>query len=69
MLRVQVNNIAIKRKKKMRGIAADLVASAASPGENLVQLVKVLRTIEVSPERLEFNSKYIQANDGSVIEY
>lgn len=69
MLRIQASNTSVRRKKKMRSGFAGSVINTSSPGENLVQLVKALNTIEVSPERLEFNSKYIQANDGSIIEY
>lgn len=69
MLRVKANDKLILRRQHLRSKAADLTQKTASPGENLFQLIKVLETVEVTPERLEINSKYIQVADGSRIEY
>lgn len=69
MLRVKANDKQILRRLNLRSNVAGLTQKTASPGENLVQLVKVLETVEVTPERLEINSKYIQVADGSRIEY
>jgi hypothetical protein len=69
MLRVKASDKQILRRPNLRSNVAGLTQKTTSPGENLVQLVKVLETVEVTPERLEINSKYIQAADGSKIEY
>ena len=69
MLRVKANDKQILRRPNPRSTVAGLTQKTTSPGENLVQLVKVLETVEVTPERLEINSRYIQAADGSRIEY
>ena len=44
-------------------------AKPENPSENLVEFIKVLEKIEVTPEKLAFNSKYIRCTDGSLIEY
>lgn len=57
------------RKQTLRRIADGFAAKPGNPSENFVEFVKVLEKIKVTPEKLEFNSKYMRCADGSVIEY
>lgn len=57
-----------RRKSTMRRVVGGLFAKS-TPAENLVEFVKVLETIEVTPEKLALNSKYMIGPDGSKIEY
>jgi hypothetical protein len=64
---IQAKNSTLQRKT-LRTVAG-LIPKNNTPGENLVQFVKVLDSIKVTPERIKFNSRYIKAPDGTVIEY
>ena len=57
------------RKPILRRVAGGFGAKPDNPAENLVEFVKVLEKIEVTPEKLAFNSKYIRCADNTVIEY
>lgn len=58
-----------RRKSTMRRGVGGLFNKSTNPAENLVEFVKVLETIEVTPEKLALNSKYMIGPDGSKIEY
>lgn len=57
------------RKQILRRVAGGFSAKPDNPVENFVEFVKVLEKIEVTPEKLALNSRYIQCTDGSLIEY
>jgi hypothetical protein len=57
------------RKQILRRVAGGFSAKPDNPAENLVEFVKVLEKIEITPEKLALNSKYIVCADGSRIEY
>ena len=38
-------------------------------GENLVELVEVLNSIDVTPEKIEQNATFMKDTDGNIIEY
>lgn len=38
-------------------------------GENLIELVEVLNSIDVTPEKIEQNATFMRDNDGNIIEY
>ena len=38
-------------------------------GENLVELVEVLDSIDVTPEKIEQNATFMRDTDGNIIEY
>lgn len=38
-------------------------------GENLVELVEVLSSIDVTPEKIGQNATFMQDSDGNIIEY
>lgn len=38
-------------------------------GENLVELVEVLSSIDVTPEKIEMNATFMKDTDGNIIEY
>ena len=40
-----------------------------SAGENLVELVEVLDSIDVTPEIIEQNATFMRDTDGNIIEY
>jgi hypothetical protein len=58
-----------RRTPTLRGVASGLKAQSENPSENLVEFIKVLERVEVTPEKLAFNSKYIRCEDGTIIEY
>ena len=58
-----------QRKSILRGVVDGFKPKLDNPAENIVEFVKVLANIEITPEKLAFNSKYIQNTDGSIIEY
>ena len=58
-----------RRKSILRRVVGGLYAKHTNPSENLVEFVKVLEKIEVTPEKLALNSKYMIGPDGSKIEY
>ena len=57
------------RKQILRRAAGGFSAKPDNSAENLIEFVKVLEKIEITPEKLALNSKYIQCADGSRIEY
>ena len=58
-----------RRKSSLRRVVGGLFANPTNPSENIVEFVKVLEKIEVTPEKLALNSKYMMGPDGSKIEY
>ncbi len=38
-------------------------------GENLIELVEVLDSIDVTPEKIEQNATFMRDTDGNIIEY
>ncbi len=38
-------------------------------GENLVELVEILNSIDVTPEKIEQNAISMRDSDGNIIEY
>lgn len=38
-------------------------------GENLIELVDVLNSIDVSPEKIEQNATFMRDSNGNIIEY
>lgn len=53
----------------MRKVVGGFTAKTNNPAENLIEFVKILEKIEVTPDKTAFNSKYMRGPDGSVIEY
>jgi hypothetical protein len=39
------------------------------PAEALFEFVKIIQNIPTDPDTIEFNSRYMHAPDGSVVEY
>ncbi len=58
-----------RRKSTLRRVVGGFYAKPKNPSENLVEFVKVLEKIEVTPEKIALNSKYMIGPDGSKIEY
>lgn len=58
-----------RRNSMLRRVVGDFKAKPTHPSENLVELVKTLQKIEITPEKLAINSKYMISPDGSKIEY
>ena len=38
-------------------------------GENLIELVEVLNSIDITPEKIEQNATFMRDTDGNIIEY
>jgi hypothetical protein len=53
----------------VRKVVDSLKPKPRNPSETLVEFIKVLEKIEATPEKIEFNSKYMRCDDGSLIEY
>ena len=58
-----------RRISTLRRVVSGFRVKSTNPSENIVEFVKVLEKIEVTPEKLAFNSKYMMGPDGSKIEY
>lgn len=58
-----------QRKSILRKVVGGFTAKTNNPAENLIEFVKILEKIEVTPDKTAFNSKYMRGPDGSVIEY
>lgn len=69
MPQAQLSAKATKRTPIVRKVVDSLRLKSYNPNETLVEFIKVLEKIEVTPEKTEFNSKYMRCADGSVIEY
>lgn len=69
MSQVQTTIEQPRRKSTLRRVVGGLYAKPANPSEDLVEFVKLLEKIEVTPEKLALNSKYMIGPDGSKIEY
>lgn len=41
----------------------------ATAGENLVELVEILSSIDVTEEKIKQNATFMQDNEGNIIEY
>lgn len=57
------------RKSILRKVVSGFTSNTDNPAENLIEFVKILEKIEVTPDKTAFNSKYMRGPDGSVIEY
>lgn len=69
MPQAQLSAKATKRTPIVRKVVDSLKPKSYNPSETLVEFIKELEKIEVTPEKIEFNSKYMLCADGSVIEY
>ena len=58
-----------RRTSKLHRIVSGFRAKPVNPSENLIEFIKVLEKVEVTPDKLAFNSKYMLGPDGSKIEY
>lgn len=58
-----------RHKQELRRTLGGLRVKPTNPSENLIELVKLLEKIEITPEKLAFNSKFMAGPDGSRIEY
>ena len=57
------------RKSILRRDVNGLKQKVEDPAESLFEFVKIIQNIPIDPETIAFNSKYMLAPDGSVVEY
>lgn len=59
----------LRRSSTLRRVVGGFRAKPTNTSENLIEFVKVLEKIEITPEKLAFNSKYMHGPNGTIIEY
>ena len=69
MPQVQTTRKQPQSKSKLRKVVGGFTVKTNTSAENLIEFVKILEKIEITPDKTAFNSKYMRGPDGSIIEY
>jgi hypothetical protein len=69
MSQAQTTKKQLLRKSVSRRSVGGLKSKVENPAESLFEFVRIIQNIPTDPETIAFNSKYMIAPDGSVVEY